>query len=244
MDENVDVISLYRQQPTPQNLYKAVQDYSSTIDYITQSIVGKSSPIIKDRARLLAADAVKTYDPATQVPFKSWLRQSLMPISRISREVTEVISVPERVRRDRSALLRAREELYDELDREPSEMELADRTGIPVKRQKKLNGSIQGVRSESAFSASAVEGEGESADPSVKAFDPNKEWEDYVYNELEDTDKIIFNGLTGYNGAPVVKGIDLAAKLKLSPAAITKRAKLIQARLDSNPTLRDNAWLP
>jgi len=47
---------------------------------------------------------------------------------------------------------------------------------------------------------------------------------DYIYYDLDPKDKLIFQHRTGYQGAPVMKVVDLAKKIKMSPSAVSSRA--------------------
>lgn len=230
-----DPYEVYAQYPTKGHLQDVVRHYQRDIDNAVMSIAGRSSPVVRRRANILAAQAVQTYDPNRGVPMKQWIKQQLMPLHRMARQATDVITVPERVRRDQALLHRAREELYDSLDREPSPEEIADHTGVSLRRQQKLQRLSRPMMSENEITRAMASDDEDGADPGVQAFDPVKEWEDYVYHDLDDTDKQIFRGLTGYQGAPIRKGVELSRDLKISPAAITKRATKIHQRLENMP---------
>jgi hypothetical protein len=68
-------------------------------------------------------------------------------------------------------------------------------------------------------------------DAGVRHQDPHQEWQDFVYHDLEDTDKLIFRHKLGYRGYPVLPNHEIASRVGLSPAAISKRSKRIQDRL-------------
>jgi hypothetical protein len=65
----------------------------------------------------------------------------------------------------------------------------------------------------------------------VRHQSPHQEWQDFVYHDLEDTDKLIFRHKVGYRGYPVLPNHEIASRVGLSPAAVTKRSKRIETRL-------------
>ena len=109
----------YVAERTPANLKAVVDEHRSFIDGAVNNMVGKVSPVVKTRAYLLAAEAVKKYDPAHKVPLKNWIAQGIQPIHRVAKKATEIIGVPEALRREAAHLARSKAELQDRLMREP-----------------------------------------------------------------------------------------------------------------------------
>lgn len=217
----------------PEDLLRVVDQYKTTIDRAASAIVGGTvNPIVARRAQLLAAEAIKGYDPSRKVPLKYHIQSQLSPLRRYHRKVTESVPTPERLRREAAFLHRAKEELWDELDREPSHEELADRTGISVLKQRKLLGRQRVSKWEGELT-NAAGGDDDAADfsPAVSFVDPGQEVEDYVYFDLDDEDKLIYRSRTGYRGSPVLSNAEVARALKISPGAVSQRAAKIQRRI-------------
>jgi DNA-directed RNA polymerase specialized sigma subunit len=223
----------YAKNRTPENLRAVVDEHQSFIDGVLRNTIGTPSAVVKTRADLLAADAIKKWDPSRGVPLKNYIGQSLMPMHRIAKQVTEIIGVPEQVRREAAALARAREELREALMREPSIEELADHTGIPMKRQRRIARNPIWTKSEGSYAEALENGDDDAEDnlPGV-AVDPRKEVHDYVYSDLDDVDKQIMSHRIGYRGAPVLPNHIIAAKVNLSPGAVSQRATRIQDRIE------------
>lgn len=222
----------YKAAPSPKALAVLVEAKRRLIDGVVNGLVGqKASPIVRRRAYVLAAQAIKGFDPRQGVPLDAHLRTQLQSVQRMARQVNEAIDIPERVRRDRALLHQTSEKLWDELDREPTDDEIADRSGVSIRRIAKLREMPSGVMGLGQFAAKGTE---ESGDPGVIEVDPAEEWEDLVYHDLDPVDKRIYDAYTGYRG-PQRPASSLAKDLNLSPAAITKRMGSITNRLGEYP---------
>jgi DNA-directed RNA polymerase specialized sigma subunit len=234
MPEDTDPYEIYKLKPTPQALKATVDHHKTYIDNTVFRMLGKQpSPVVRTRADLLAAEAIRKYDPQTKVPLKNWIAQGLQGIHRISKNVTEIVKVPDQVRRDAANLARARGELQEKLMREPSDEELADHTGVSVKKQRRIAQGSMWTKAEGAFTAELERGD-EDADENMPGIpkDPMAEVHDYVYHDLDDIDKQIFQYRLGYRGGKVLPNQEIARRLNITPSAVTQRAARIQRRLE------------
>ena len=224
----------YIADKTPQNLRAVVEEHKSFINGAVRNMVGQVSPVIQTRAHLLAAEAVRKYDPTRKVPLKNWIAQGLMPIHRAARKSAEIIRVPEALKRESMWLSKSRAELAEKLMREPSPEELADHSGVPVAKQKRIAAGPLWVKSEGSAQA-ALDAGGDDADTSglaVRGKDSLGEIQDYVYHDLDDIDKVVFRYRVGYGGAEKLPNMEIARRLNLSPAAVTHRANRLQRTLE------------
>jgi DNA-directed RNA polymerase specialized sigma subunit len=224
----------WRKSQKPEDLQAVVDHYKPVIETAARAILGREpNPIVRERARLLAAEAVTSYDPTRGVPLKHHIQSQLSPLRRYHQQLVEAVPTPERLRREQAILHRGREELWDQLDREPTPEELADHTGIGVKKQLKIE---RRARVGLAVGQLQQQAEADGDDqqeflPGVKRVDPRKEIEDYVYYDLDPEDQLIFSARTGYRGAPVRSNNEVARMLKLSPGAVSQRAARIEQRI-------------
>lgn len=228
-----DTFVAYQQHPSPQGLRAIIDEHKKFIDGTVHNLIGQASPVIQTRAYLMAADSVRKYDPSKGVPLKNWIAQGLQGLRSLNRGITEVISVPEKLRRKAAIVARTRDELRESLNREPSYEELADATGVPVKHQQRMLRGALWSKAEGSLLANLEAGDDEASDntPSLKK-DPQEEIRDYVYHDLDDVDKQIFRGRMGYGGDPIAPNQEIAAKLNLTPSAVSQRANRIQKRLE------------
>ena len=119
-------------------------------------------------------------------------------------------------------------ELRDELDRDPTELELADRVWLSVRRI----GQLRRIGPQTATGA-YLESEYQ---PVVEdAADAPDHWLDFVYHDLGAADRVIFEGRSGYNGKPRKSVEQLARELGMSSGTVSKRAARIAELINSRP---------
>lgn len=119
----------------------------------------------------------------------------------------------------RSAVQKHEDELRESLGRDPSDIELADRTGLSVaalRRMRQATGVVSAYGSEAGPS------------PAFYETDRDEALLDYVYHDLNDIDRKIVDWTL--RGPPLPK-VEIARRLRVSPAAVTQRARRIAARI-------------
>lgn len=223
----------YLDRPSNERGLAVVREYQPEIDAIVHGMMGGSaSPIVRRRAYIMAVQALKTYDPQRGVPFKKYLSVQLQPMRRMSRQIHEPITIPERHRRYQALLDKARMELLDELDREPSPQELADRTGLSLRQQKRIAEVGRNIMSVGGYQQATTTDENPAGLlPATDVYDEQQEWQDYVYHDLDDVDKQIYDA----RREGLVSNNELATKLNLTPGALSQRASRIEARMAKGP---------
>lgn len=208
-------------------LLKQVQPVLNTALY---SYAGAgASPAIKSRAKLLALQAFKSYDP-NKGAMKSHLLSQLRRLQRDAAQGNQIISMPERVSMDRMHLMESEKSLRDQLGRDPSDLEVADHTGLSLKRLGYIRNATSGINT-----GSIMDADGEVFSPASKipgATDADDAWADMIYYDLGDVDRAIMDYTLGLRGVGQLSTNDLAARLNLSPGAISQRKAKIQALLD------------
>jgi len=192
-----------------------------TINYKLVSMGVSDNPQMRSQARLFAADAVSKFDPASGVKLRTWTQSQLQSMQRFKRENQGPVKVPDRAAIDAWAIERSRRELFDEMDgREPDVKQIADRSGLSVKRIANVNSITRPV----AATAQMYE-EGQSTP------DYMGEALEYVYSESDPIDRKIIDYTTGYGGTPMLSKKDTALKLGISPAQVTRRSERIGIKL-------------
>ena len=116
----------YLKDPTPDRLSDVVDHLSPVINYSVSSINEGSNALIKNKAKIFAAEAVKKFNPNAGAALPTWVSGQLMQLKRFKREVNQPVKVPERVQLDAYTLSRAEKEFYDKHNREPDVEELSD----------------------------------------------------------------------------------------------------------------------
>jgi len=216
---------------TRSGLLKAVQPVIQT----ALRSYGADSPVMRNRAKLLAADAIDTYDP-NRGSLKTHLLSQLVGIQRFNARQHQVVSVPEQVALDSLKLRRTAAELDDELGREPSTQELADRLGMSMKRIAYVRQYRPPVATGQLASTNSETGETEEFTPDATSLAmPKPEddpWLQYIYQDLDGVDQSILDLTMGLHGRSVVQSKEVARRLGISPGAVSQRLAKIQRLLD------------
>jgi len=187
------------------------------------------SPNLKGQAKLLALNAFDTYDPAKGT-LRNHLISHLSGLQRQSAKNDQIISIPERIVIDQSNLRNAEKELSDELGRDPTDIELANHSGVPLKRIGYIRKARHAINS-SRF----VDEAGEQYSPASAIPENNAMadvWQNIVYHDLSPTDQLIMEHSLGLRGKPVLENRALASKLGISAGAVSQRKAKIQQALD------------
>ena len=134
----------------------------------------------------------------------------------------------------RQLLAKHVQDITHEIGREPTDRELADRSGISLKRMTHVRsynpavaeGTLEGASGE-VFGGTRGMGLPEAA--SV--------WQRLVYEDLSPRDQKIMEHSMGMHGRKPMANQDIARKLGVSPGAISQRKKIIQDMLNKEAEL-------
>lgn len=185
------------------------------------------------RARVLARKAVDTYDPARGASIETHVYNNLKRLHRIKGERAASQHTPERVRMDAGKLTELELRYDDEKGRPPTADEIAEELHISKGRVARLRKMARGELAESAVTSDKgdyrVESEGDSGSSYADV------WADYVYYDSDPIDKAIMEGLTGYAGAEPVTRRQLAERLKVDQATLSRRSAKLLKRLGERP---------
>jgi DNA-directed RNA polymerase specialized sigma subunit len=195
-----------------------------------------SSPTLRSQAKVLALEALGSYDPA-KAPLKAHIMSRLQRLRRVAAQQRQVIRVPEQVAMDQMATEAARKELEESLGREPSDGELADYTGLSAKRLAHIRSGVRPVAESALMRAGQAEGAG-GFEPGVTQLGQRKdEWQELVYSDVDPTNQLIMERVLGMHGHAPGKPSDIAKMLRISPAAVSHRMAQIQKKLDQRDQL-------
>lgn len=168
----------------------------------------------------LAREAAKSYNPASGYRFSTHLVNNLKKLSRMSTQYGGVIRLPENTQFGINKLNKVEKDLEHTLGRPPTIEELSHHTGFSIKAvSNMLTSKKTSTGLSNLFESPAV-------------FDSeNDEWVQFVYHDLSDKDKLIFEHKTGFGGKKILDNTAISKKLNLSPATLNNRIKLINTTL-------------
>lgn len=230
-DEFREPFQAWKANPTPAANAQILTTLHPVIEKGVKTHVGDSNPLLISRARKLTLNGLRSYDPARS-RLQTHLFNQYQGLKRISRQQTQPIHIPERVQSDSYNLQNYTQELRDELGREPTDNELADRTGFSPRRMSKIRQYQPGM------AEGNLEAVAPGFSPGVQSNGKLRDmWIQIVYDDLSAIDQKILEHTLGMHGQPMLSNQDLARRLGRSPGAISQRKARIQQLLDQEDSL-------
>lgn len=193
-----------------------------------------SGPSLRSRAKQIAIRALDSYDPK-KGPIKPHLMSHLQGLMRLSAVENSPIRIPERVALDRKRMDEVEVELEDQLGRMPSDDEIAEAMGVSRSRITNIRRAHKPLSEGRIMSSVSAEGEEGAGSPAVTIPGMDKsddEWVELVYDSLGSVDQVILESVLGLHGRRAIPPQKIAAKLGITPGAVSQRMKRIQAILD------------
>lgn len=221
--KRVEPYDRWVEDPSQENLLGVVDSLKPTIDYSLSQVGGVNDPYMRAKARKLTAEAIHTYQPG-QSSLPTWTTQQLMQLKRISRQSSPATRIPEKAQLDNLAIAAAEAEFLDKHDRHPNLEELSDEVQLSIKRIRDVRKMARAVPSEAALQGATI---------NPQEPDHYDEALDYVYHDLDSTDKKLLEMKTGYGGKyePMTPA-EISAELGIDPSNITRRSARIAMRIN------------
>ena len=225
--QDVKLWTAYNTDPTSNNLRPLMTAMQPLIhSEVNRWKAAAPQVALKRHADALTLHAIKTYDPNKGAALGTHVMNRLKKLSRTAYQHQDLVRLPENKKLRSQALYNASSELQGEFGRDPTNDELADRLGWSPKRVSDVQRSLVGEYVESQD----VGGEMFS---DVYGRDGSDPVLDYIYYDLDPTDKQIFEHLTGYSGKPVMTMQQVAMKLGLTDSQVRTRKTRIVKKIKS-----------
>lgn len=216
---------------TTDNTRDLITSLTPQIDSALKTFTPGMESGMRLKAQTMAMKALKTYDPTKGMHLKSYIYQQLQPLQREYGKRLNATKLPERHILERKELTQSENEFVEINGRHPSTAELADFTSIPIKR-------ITAVRRHGMPVSESSRVHPETGDSMVALKqDPQEMWADFVYADMDSVDQRIYEMCTGYGGVDIIPKKEVAAKLKISPSAVSQRIARIVKRLQEGANL-------
>ena len=201
----------------PEGSERFLKDIDETINKAINAFAGGDKSY-KTQARIIALDAAKTYDPKAGASINTHVYGQLRRLQRLAAQRGNLTRVPESVSQQRSVVSRAIRELTADLGEDPTTEQIAQKTGMSRKRVDALM-NYKPVIPDSV----AVSPDGDSLVSSNNERRFRDLYSDVIYNDLDNTDRKIYEWVTGYGKGEKLTGVEIARRLNISPAAVSKR---------------------
>ena len=227
-----DPYKAWRESQDPNDLRQVVSSLDNTISSASRAHAGQAarSPVVQQRARLIAARAVKSFDPDRGVALPTHVNNQLRELQRSAPAVVDPLSPPERFRRQQVEISQVTQDLEEQLGREATDEEISEVSGIPLPRVVKVRRRMRARIPTSVYEDS--DDDDDALDVVDNRFTDEDLWHEAVYHDLGEVDRIIFMHRTGYRDADILSNTDIAQRVNLSPGAVSQRARRIQQRLE------------
>lgn len=235
-EEFASPYNAWKAAPGPKTMGPLLKALNPVLESAMRTYTGKGSPTLRSQGKLLISDAINKYDPA-KGKLKTHLMYNLQGLRRASTQEGQIIPLPERVAIDLYNLRKHETDLRDELGRDPSIAELADRSNLSKRRITYIRKAQPGMAEGMLATDGEVGEEQASVGPAVQQADADRAWHEYVYHDLDPVNQVIMEHTLGMYGKPVLPKKRIAQMLKISPGAVTQRAAKIQELIDRREEL-------
>lgn len=228
----------WKGDPNPRNTTNLLKALTPVVDSAVKSYAGGptgDSPTLRSKAKLIMINALKGYDPS-RAKLRTHMMSQLQGLRRASAKEGQILSIPEQVAIDLGKLNESENYLRDKYNRDPSDMELGDHTGLSRKRLQYIRTSRPTYSEGTITTTRGDDGNG-SYQPTVETPDSVKAWQDFVYYDLEPIDQVIMEHSLGLHGKRILTNQDIAKRLRISPGAVSQRKAKIQVKIDQRDSL-------
>ncbi len=211
---------------SPEEIKKLIDSHKRLIDAEAYKYA-KFVPLsyVQVEANRLAREAAEKYDTNAGVKFSTYLTNQLQKLSRLSTQYGGTVRVPENKQFKINKLNQVEQGLQDTLGRAPSVAELSDASGMHIGQVNSLLTARKKEVNLANLSYAPIFFEGDDDD-----------WIHFVYHDLSEKDKIIFEHRTGFGGKQVMDNNAIAKKLGISPSTVSQRIKMISEKIAQGVT--------
>lgn len=225
-----EAFSAWKDAPGPTTLAPLLTAADPLLKRIARSYLGDDGPLAHGSARQAFVKALPTYDPS-KAQLSTFAYSQLRGLQRQAQRSDRGIRVPDRVASDRWKLEQERVSLAHELGREPTDDEIIDSAGISPRRFQLAQQYQPAVTQSTLDTAAGGTGMGGFTASQLNK-DSSPYYMDLVYDSLGARDQAIIDLAFGRRGRQPLSNQAIAAKLKISPGAVSQRKAKIQAMLD------------
>lgn len=178
-----------------------------------------SRPMLETKAKVLAAEAIKTYQPNRGAALATHVTNRLQKLSRTVYTHTQAARLPEHKAVGMATFSVANDQLQNDLGREPTHVELADHLGWSQARTQEF---------QRAYGRKELLASGEFNPASFPIADQHDPIIDYVYFDMEPKNQQIFEHITGYGGKPVLSNRELMSRFKITQGQLSYQKRKIK----------------
>jgi len=210
----------YKTNPGPTTLNPLLGNFKGTIARAVNKWGGGNvaPAVLNIKAKTIAVEAINNFNPA-KAQLNTHITNHLKGLSRPVYE-TQVARMPESRTYKTGTFLKSEENLTSNLGRIPTVDEIAEDLKWNRKEVERFRTELRGQYSTS-----------KPTPPGFESFNADMTELDFIYHDLNKQDKVVFEHTTGYGGASVLSGGDLAKKAKLTQGQISHSKRRIKSKV-------------
>lgn len=211
----------------PQKLESLLHSFKPMIQSaVTKwSGAGIAPPILESKAQVQAVHAFNNYDPNQRAALSTHVYNNLQKLSRIVYENQNVARIPEHRITKIGTFNNVYDYLESKFDREPTSAELSQELGWSLKDVNKMQAAL---RKDLVASSDLL------ADYGTTSFqneERQRDFVDFIYYELDPQEKLVYEYLTGKYGKPKLSAGDIATRMNVSDATVSRIRKRIENKV-------------
>lgn len=177
-------------------------------------------PVLNLEAKKISLNAFRTFDP-DKARLNTHLTNNLKGLSRIVYTHTNPARMPEHQVLKMNSFLTVRNSLEEELGRDPTTLEISENLAWSPREVESYQGQMR-----TGYSTSQPVPAG------FERYDADKAFLDFVYYDLADQDKLVFEYTTGYGGKRVLSAQDLIKKTGMTQGQISHSKRRIRRLIE------------
>lgn len=225
-DDKLGIFDQWKANPTDgKYISEFLKSVEPTISSALRSYAPGQETSLRTRANIMTLDIANRYKPDKKTHINTFLMNGLKSLQREAHKRQQPIHIPENVSLEQNRLINASKDVMAKKGRPGTVHELADMSGMSVKRIEKVRKYKNPVSSSTLLSE-----KGDSLFNQQK--DPQDVWAEYVYHDLNPIDKKVYEWSTGYGGSKLMSKSDIAKHLKISAPAVSQRVSRIIKKLE------------
>ena len=227
-DTAVDIGKIKEWQKTrdPMLLAEMVSRYQPVVHSVVNryKTTGVSTPTLQAKANAQLLRALNTYNPKFQASPTTHVWNNLQKVQRAASESLQSGHIPEYRNMKMAIFKSVKDNLNDRLGYDPSNAQMSEEMNwsqAEVQRmQEELSGEVTASNAEFDFYGNARQFEHK-----------DKALADYLYNELDGKDQVIFEHTFGYGGKKILKNKEIAEKLKTNEMFVHRAKKRLADKM-------------
>jgi hypothetical protein len=219
-DRDMELYTAYKANPNKNTLNPLLKQFDGTINKAVNKWGGGNvAPmVLKIKAKGIVKDAINNFDPSKS-QLNTHVTNHLKGLSRPVYE-TQVARMPESRTYKTGTFLARQDELTNTLGRIPTVSELSEDLKWSQKEVGRFREELRAQYSTS-----------KPTPPGFENFNSDMAELDFIYHDLNDQDKVVFEHTTGYGGAPILSGAGLTRKSKLTQGQISHSKRRIRNKV-------------